>query len=134
MPIVESRLRLGTLTIDGSPYATQATNVTLTPSTAEEGEALEVLSGDLILPDEVTTWSLSIAAIQDFDDETGFVAFTWESAGEVVPFVWAPSGASGTSYAGNVKVRAVEVGGDVNKRLTTSADWPLVGAPTPTYA
>lgn len=132
MPIIEDRLKTGVLTIDALPFATQATNVQLTPATSEEGDALEVLSGDTIEPDDVTTWTLAITAIQDFDAPAGFVAFSWENAGEVVPFTWKPN-AAGVSYAGSVKVRPVEVGGDVNKRLTTSASWPVVGDVTPTY-
>lgn len=132
MPIIDSRLKAGTLTVDALPFATQATNVTLSPDTSEDGDALEVLSGDTVEPDDVTTWSLHIDAVQDFDDPAGFVAFTWENAGQIVPFTWKPN-ATGTSYAGDVKVRPVEVGGDVASRLTTSADWPVIGTPVPTY-
>lgn len=135
MPITESRLRLGTLTLGGVSFATQATNVRLVPSTEEDGDPLEVLSGDEILPDDATTWALAITAVQDFEEEAGFVNYAMSNAGDVVAFVWAPAGAgTGTvSYAGNVKVRPVEVGGDVNARLTTEAEWPVEGDPVPTY-
>jgi len=132
MPITESRLRLGTLTLGGTSFATQATNVRLVPSTEEDGDALEVLSGDEILPDDVTTWALAITAVQDFDDPAGFVNYAMQNAGDVVAFVWAPN-PPGVSYAGNVKVRPVEIGGDVNARLTTEAEWPIQGEPIPTY-
>ena len=133
MPIIESRLRLGTLTLGGTAFATQATNVRLVPSTEEDGDPLETLSGDEILPDEQTSWALAITAVQDFDEATGFVNYAMQNAGDVVAFVWAPTGATGPSYAGNVKVRPVEIGGDVNARLTTEAEWPIEGVPTPTY-
>ena len=132
MPITESRLKTGTLTIDGQAFATQATNVRLVPSTDEEGDQLEVLSGDTILPTEVTTWALVMTAVQDFDDPAGLVALSWGSAGDVVPFTWRPN-AAGVTYTGSVKVRPLEVGGDVNARLTTDAEWPCQGAPTPSY-
>ena len=132
MPIVEDRLKSGTLTLDALPFATQATNVNLSPDTDEEGDALEVLSGDTIEPDDVTTWTLNITAIQDFDDPAGFVAFCLSNAGDVVPFVWKPN-AAGVSYGGTCKIRPVEIGGDVNARLTTAATFPVVGEPTPTY-
>lgn len=132
MPITEDRLKDGTLTIDGDSFATQATNVRLVPSTDEEGDSLEVLSGDTVTPEDSTSWSLVIVAIQDFDDPAGFVAFAMAEAGEVVPYVWKPN-ATGVSYAGTVRVRPVEIGGDVNKRLTTDAEWPCQEAPTPTY-
>lgn len=133
MPITESRLKNGTLTIDGHAFNTQATNVRLTPKTDDTGDTLEVLSGDTIAPDDTTTWSLVIDAVQDFTEPTGFVNFAMQNAGDVVAYTWAPNGAGEVSYAGTVKVRPVEVGGDVNARLTTSAEWPCQQAPTPTY-
>lgn len=134
MPITESRLKTGTLTLNALPFATQATNVKLSPKTDETGDSLETLSGDQILPDDETTWSLLIEAVQDFDDSAGFVAFTLANAGDVVPFVWTPNAnATSVSYAGTCKIRPVEIGGDVNARLTTSAEFPVQGDPIPTY-
>jgi hypothetical protein len=133
MPIVESRNKTGTLTLDALPFQSQATNVTLEPSVDAEGDRLEVLSGDTIEPDEVESWTLNIEAVQDFDDPAGFVKFAKDNAGEIVPFTWAPTGATGPEYAGSVRVRAVRIGGDVNARLTTPAEWPVVGAVTDTY-
>jgi hypothetical protein len=131
MPITESRLKSGTLTIDALPFATQATNVRLVPKTDEVGDPIEVLSGDEQSAEDETTWSLVITAIQDFDDVDGFVRFAMDNAGTSVPFVWRPNASSTNQFTGTVKVRPVEIGGDVNKRLTTSAEWPLDGAPTP---
>lgn len=133
MPITESRLKSGVLTIDAQAFATQATNVRLVPRTDDQGDTLEVLSGDTITPDDTTTWSLVITAVQDFDDPAGFVNFAMTNAGDVVPYTWSPSGAAGVSYTGNVRVRPVEIGGDVNARLTTDAEWPCQEAPTPAY-
>ncbi len=133
MPIIESRLKLGTLTIDGDAYATQATNVRLEPSTDSSGDTLETLSGDTIAPDDETTWQLVIVTIQDFDDPDGFIAYTLANAGDLVPVVWKPNPA-GVSYAVTARVRPVPIGGDVASRLTTTATWPCEGAPVPTYA
>lgn len=133
--IVESRVRRGTLTLDGVAFATQATNVRLEPSTDTQGDTLEVLSGDQLTPDEETTWSLVIVALQDFDEAAGFVAFALDRAGDLIPFVWSPNDVAGSvSFAGTARVRPVPIGGDVNSRLTTTATWPLEGAPTPTWA
>lgn len=134
MPITESRLKNGQLTLNGVAFTTQASNVTLSPDVNEEGDTLETLSGDTILPEERTAWTLGVEAIQDFTDPAGMVAFCFENAGDVVDFLWRP-GPSGESptYAGSVKVRAVEIGGDVNSRLSTSAEFPCQGVPVPTY-
>lgn len=137
MTITDSRLKAGTLTLDeaGSPvsFASQATNVRLVPKTDEDGDELEVLSGDTIEPDDVTSWTLNITAVQDFDDAAGFVAYCLANAGTVVAFTWAPN-ATGVSYEGTCKIRPVEIGGDVNARNTTGAEFPVIGSPTPTYA
>lgn len=132
MPITESRLKAGLLTIDGQQFATQATNVRLVPRTDDRGDTLEVLSGDTITPDEQTSWSLVIVAVQDFDEPAGFLNYALANAGEVVAYTWRPS-AAGVSYAGTVKVRPLEIGGDVNARLTSDAEWACQQAPTPTY-
>jgi hypothetical protein len=134
--ITESRQRNGTLTIDALPRAMQMTNVLLEPKTDEDGDPIEVLSGDALAADEKTTWTLKFTSIQDWTDAAGVVNWALTNAGDTVPFVWSPAGA-GTgmpSYAGNVKVRALPIGGDVNKRLTSDAEWPIVGEPTATYA
>lgn len=132
MTIADHRLKAGTLTLDALPFATQATNVRLVPKTDEDGEALEVLSGDTIEPDDKTDWTLNMTNVQDFDDPAGFIAFSLENAGQLVPFTWKPN-ATGVSYGGTVKVRPVEIGGDVASRLTTDAEWPVTSGPTPTY-
>jgi hypothetical protein len=136
MPITDSRLKTGTLTLDGVAFASQVTNLTLTPDTdSDNEEALEVLSGETLDGDasETTTWALTATVIQDFDDPAGIVNFAMSEAGNEVPFVWEPN-ATGPSYGGVVRVRPIEIGGDVASRLTTDIEWPVVGVPTPTYA
>lgn len=132
MPITDSRLRGGTLTLDGKQFADQATAVRLIPDTDEVGDPLEVLSGDQQLADDETTWTLRVETVQDFDDAAGFVAFAFDNAGDVVPFSWRPN-ATGVTYSGSVKVRPVEIGGEVNTRLGTEGSWPVQGTPTRVY-
>lgn len=129
MPITDSRLKGGTLTLDAVSFASQATNVRLTPATDESGEPLEVLSGETVTADDETTWALVIDAVQDFDNPAGFVNFSFDNAGQLVPYSWQPN-PTGPTYSGTVKVRPVEIGGDVNARLSTSAEWPTTAKPT----
>lgn len=133
MPITDSRLKEGTLTLDAVAFATQATNVRLTPSTDEVGDRVEVLSGDVDEPEDETTWSLVIDAVQDFDDDAGLINFALQNAGDVVAYSWKPN-AGAPTYTGTVKVRPVEIGGDVATRNLTSAEWPCQQKPTATYA
>jgi hypothetical protein len=133
MPVTVSKLKSGTLTLDGIAFATQATNVRIVPPDRPSGDDVgEVLSGDPLPAETEAKWSLVINAVQDFDNTAGFVNFTWTSQGEVVPFTWAPSGATGPTFAGTLTVWPVELGGDVNKRLTTEAEFELEAKPTRT--
>lgn len=134
MAIEDSRNKGGTLTLDALPFGKQMTDVKLTPSTEEDGDKLETLSGDTIEPDEVTSWVLELGAVQDFDDPAGFVEFARINAGEIVPFTWAPNAVGAPTYDGTVRVRAVTIGGTVASRLATETSWPVIGAPDATYA
>lgn len=131
--IEDSRLSGGTLTLDAIPFAKQMTTVELEPSTAEEGEHVEVLSGATLDPDEVTSWVLNLGAIQDFDDPTGFVEFARANAGQLVPFSWQPNAVGAPTYTGTVRVRAVKIGGEVAKRLGNESGWPVIGDFDTTY-
>ena len=127
MPIEDSRLKTGTLTLDALPFAVQATSVALVPSTDEEGDAVETLSGDEILPDDVTTWTLNITAIQDFENSAGFLEFLRANAGDVVTFNWKPTAAAVPNWSGSVKIRPTTIGGEVNSRLTSEVELPVQG-------
>lgn len=133
--IIEAKLKGGTLTLGAVPgvaFETQATNVRLVPNTDEQGDALEVLSGDTLDPEEVTDWSLVVVAVQDFTDEAGFVNYCLQNAGDIVPYTWKPN-AVGPTYTGTCRIRPVEIGGEVNTRLTTDAEFPCFETPTPAY-
>lgn len=133
MPIIESRVEVGVLTVDAVAFNAQATNVALVPSTKEVGDPVEVLSGDKIAAEDETTWALVFTGIQDFDESAGWIEFARANAGETVAFTFQPSAAVNPSYAGTCKVRPVTIGGPVATRLTSDASWPIVTGPTPDY-
>jgi hypothetical protein len=136
--ITESKVKNGTLTlggtagVGGTEFACQATNVRLTPSHDESGDEVETLCGDKLPPDVKTTWSLAGTSIQDFDDPAGFIKFSIDNNLEDTEFSWQPN-AGDTTVAGTVQVRALEVGGDVNARITTDFEWPVQGDPDWTW-
>jgi hypothetical protein len=138
MPIIESRVVTGVLTVDSVEFATQITNVALTPSVAEEGDPIEVLSGDKIAADEIVTWTLDFTAIQDFNDDAGVVNYALTNSGETVAFTFTPDHApdvtDGVTYSGTTKVRPIAIGGGVNVRLTSEASWAVVTGPTADYS
>lgn len=138
MPPKESKIKSGSLIFDPSgvpaDFSCQPTNVRVTPSHETDGDALEVLCGDELAPDLKRTDTLALTSLQDFDDPAGLQRFSWDNDGEAVEFEWKPQGVTGPTFAGTVSVRAVEVGGDVNKRLTVDVEWPCIGLVTWTPA
>lgn len=134
MAVVESKLKTGTLTLGTAPgveYACQQTNVRVTPTHNEDGDTVETLCGDVLSPSTTTVWALNGTAIQDWDAPggLGFIQYSWENNGDTVPFEWQPN-ANATTISGEVTVRALEMGGDVNTRITSDFEWPLAGEPT----
>jgi len=133
MAVKESELKKGKLTLGADEakveFACQATSVMLSPDVTEDGDALEVLCGDSITPRAITAWTLKLTAIQDWEDAKGVIMFAFDHDGESIPFKWQPSETSGT-WSGSVQVRAMEIGGEVNVRLTSDAEWPCEGKPS----
>jgi hypothetical protein len=140
MAIVESKLKVGTLTLGGTgtplvggvEFACQATNVRVTPTFTEDGDTIETLCGDKLAPSVTTQWALAGTSIQDFDSPDGFIAWSWDNNMTDQPFTWTPN-AEGTSISGVVQVRALELGGDVAKRITSDFEWRCQGDPVATW-
>lgn len=133
MAITDSRNKAGTLTLDAESFETQATAVSLVPATAEVGDSVETLSGDTITPDDETTWTLNITAIQDFTDAAGLLEFLRANAGDTVAFTWKPTAAAIPNWTGTCKIRPTTIGGGVNVRLSSEIVLPVVTGPTPDY-
>lgn len=136
--ITESKLKNGLLTLGGTggtggtEFGCQPTNVRITPSHDESGDEVETLCGDTLSPDVKTTWSLAGTSIQDFDNPDGLIAYSVEHNLEDVEFVWQANEGE-FKVAGTLQVRALEIGGDVNTRITSDFEWPLQGDPTFTW-
>ena len=141
--ITESRVKSGTLTFggegggtapDGTVFACQATTVKVTPSYDDDGDAVETLCGDSIAAGKKDKWTLNGTSIQDFDDPEGFLAYCFENSLLTVAFTWVPNIVGAPTWAGDVVIRALEEGGDVNTRLTTDWEFDIQGRPTRTAA
>lgn len=139
MTITESKIKTGSLKFTIAPaaavdFSCQPTNVRITPSYDSSGDPVETLCGDTLAEDESRSDALNITAIQDFTDPDGFIKWAWDNDLAVAAFEWKPTGVTGPTFTGSVKVKAPEVGGDVNKRLTSDLEWSVVGAVTWTPA
>jgi hypothetical protein len=136
--INESRVKSGTLTFGGSgggtdvtgtAFACQATTVKVTPSYDTDGDAVETLCGDNIPEGKKEKWTLNGTSIQDFDDPDGFLAYCFTNSLVTVAFEWAPNITGAPTWSGDVVIKALEEGGDVNKRITTDWEFDIVGRP-----
>lgn len=133
----------GTLTLDGKAFESQTTTVALTPSTSSksDGDSISVLSGVTLGGSEAdeTTWTLDVGIISDFTNPSGLVEWCRANAGRVVNVVWTPNSVEGPTYGGGdpalqVRVRPLQIGGEVRSRLTPSVTFPVVGeVPAPTW-
>lgn len=91
------------------------------------------LSGGILPGDETESGTLNGTLIQDL--YTGGIGeYTWTHAGEVVPFTYIPNTDLAAEWTGSVKLRRMNIGGDVKTSPTDDFEWPLVGIPTPTWA
>jgi hypothetical protein len=127
MALVDSRLGPGTLTFGSSEYGIQITNVRLVP-TIEETDGTPTLGDPK--PDPTTedpTWALEGSAIQDWEDDLGFVEYCRDNHGTTVTFSWVPASAAGVTYSGSCVVKAVEIGGDAGVQATTDFSFRVTG-------
>lgn len=130
MPLVDSRLGPGTLTIGtpGKDYSFQVASLTLTPS-VNSTDGVPTLAVPEPAPETQTDYSLDGDAINDFEDPTGLSRYCYDNDGDEQPFVWVPITADGTSVGGDIVVRAFPIGGTPGEMLQTTFSWPCVGKP-----
>lgn len=130
MPIKSTKLGPGQLTFGetGSPteFGSQITNARVEPSYDTE-DPIPVLSGEELAGDETATYVLAGTFLQDYTSMTSLVVWCKENEGTDLPFTFIPSTAGGIQVKGTVKIRAVNVGGDVKTRNTADFEFPGVG-------
>jgi hypothetical protein len=134
MSVTDSRVKTGSLTLDGEAYSCQPTNVTIAPDhEGTEEDAVEVLCGDTVSggSSQVLIANLTFTAIQDFTDPAGLEWFSWNNDGVETDFTWNPGSDPLDEWTGLVLPQALTVGGDVGQRITADAEWKLTKLITP---
>jgi hypothetical protein len=128
MPLIDSRLGPGTLTLALTDYSFQAANVVLTPDVSEE-DGTPTLATPEPSPLATIKWALEGTVIQDFTGGAdAFVHYCMDNALAEVAFEFVPStAAAGLQYAGTVQIRPVPIGGDAAVQITTDFSFPIVG-------
>ena len=95
-------------------FGAAVTNTVLEPS-ASGGEVLKVLSGDELVDEGEETWVLKGSILQSYD-AASLLKWCFDNSGTTLPFVFTPRADEDLSVTGDVLVRAVAVGGDINAR------------------
>jgi hypothetical protein len=142
--VIESKVKNAKLTFtlisaEESPPTVEAAPQTnackIVPKANEEGDALEMLSGDGLGVDSTTGYTLEMAGIPDWTNKDGFVQFAWDYDGKLATVVFDPCAddETGPTYTGTVRVGAIAVGGDAGKRSPIEATWSLVSKPERAY-
>ena len=139
MTVIESRVKQGSLTIGGEVFSCQPTAVAIEPSNegGDAGDDVEVLCGDKLSGASGASLAanLTLTAIQDFTAESGtesLIGYSWAHNAETVDFVWGPTADPQDEWTGKVTVQALNIGGDVNTRITSDAEWPITELTMPT--
>lgn len=95
----------------------------------DEEDDIPVLSGDEIIGEDDESATLVGTAYQDYVADS-LLVFAEVYAGQILPFVFTPVNDDELSWEGSVKVRRLNVGGEVKERNTSDISWPCVGIPT----
>ena len=131
MPIKSQKLTKGLLTIGEtgtiSEWGGQVRAVTLTPEYDKEDD-IPVLSGEKIDGDETKTETLSGTVLDDYSAAGSIFVFSKENEGKILPFVWEPNSEDGTlRITGNLRMRQIALGGDVDTRNENDFEFPIIG-------
>lgn len=132
MTIQRSKLGPGHLTIGavGSPreFGIALRSISIEPS-EDEGDRLEVLSGDVAYDDGEFTGTLKGELFQDYSTDS-LLKWTWDNHGQILPFVFQPSADAEMTVTGTVKISRLTIGGTVKEYNTSDIEWRLPEVPT----
>lgn len=126
----------GTLTIGdvGSlkSFQSQITNCRLVPN-VDNGDPINVLSGESVPGDRDENWTLAGTIVQDFGAGAAgvdsLVEWLFTNRGATMPFQFVPNTAIGRQISGDLTVEAVEIGGDVKTKPTSDFEFQVSGDP-----
>lgn len=122
----------GTLTLGASgdmrQFAAHTTATSLVPSYSD-GDVLNLLDGSTETEVDEETWALEGTFRQQLETDA-IEDWCLTNAGEEMTFTFTPVDAVSKSYTGTVKIRAVNIGGDVKTKNTSDFSFPLNGRPT----
>lgn len=137
MPVKTYKMGPGTLTLGTVPLDVSCQVAKLQLETTENvtsTDPIPLLCGDDLETDDVVSLDYELVGtlVQDHT-AGGLSAWTWENAGQFMPFVFVPSNAVGAQLAGEIRPIPLTFGGDVKTNPTAEIKWKA-RAPIPTWA
>lgn len=97
-------------------------------------DTVTVLCGDSVPGARNYSHVMAGTLLQDLD-AAGIVAYSWEHAGETVPFTFTPVTDLAAEVAGELILDPLTIGGEeAGANMTADFEWPIVGTPTFTPA
>lgn len=108
-------------------FAASTTKTEFKPEYKTE-DPVPLLSGDSYVPEGEWGGSIEGEFYQEFS-MGGLVAWTYENAGQTLPFIFRPNNKGALAFKGKCVISPVSVGGDAGKSNTASFSFTLVGAP-----
>src|SRR5690606_21590144 len=101
-------LRHVDLTIDGSDFAAEASQVEFTPTA--QAATWTGLADNTVTSTATATWNVTMALGQEWDDPDSLSNYLLENEGEVVDMTFAPR-SGGTSFTAEVTISPSGIGG-----------------------
>lgn len=134
MSILSHKLGPGVLTLGSGPLdaSSQANKIEIQfEENVETQDAIPVLSGEELAEEETPSYKAKLVAtfVQDTLADSGLIAYSWDHAGENVPFTFEPNSALDRQVTGTVCVMPINIGGEVKKRNTSDVTMRCIGMP-----
>lgn len=121
-------LKIG-LTATAREWAAELTKSSIEVDTSSE-DPTPTLDGGEIDGEDTYAYSFKGTIMQSFDFDS-LEKFCHVNKGVVLPFVFTPNNAGEIDWSGSLKIRPVNIGGEVKKKNTSDFDFPIIGEPTP---
>lgn len=122
-----------TLGVGATSYASQvrACEVRVTENVTST-DAVPMLSGEEMGAESEATYSyvLVVDFQGDLDNPAGVVDYSWDNAGQLVPFSFEPNTALGRTVDGELTVVPLNIGGTAKAKPNTEVTWRIDGTPT----
>lgn len=108
-------------------FTCQVTNVEVTTD-VDRDDSIPTLCGGALVGSAAYTAQLEATFIQDLS-ESGIVHWSWQNRDTTQKVEFIPNAKNKLKLTGQVVIDPLSIGGEVNKRNTSDAQWAFVGMP-----